>query len=322
MLSKEVEYGNIEYKRYILNSSLERLQSLITQMNWRLNEGDGCCFYYIGVNDDGSIYNINDDEYEQTINILQIMAKECDAKIKNIDNSSYYKIRIEKINNNIEYRILLIGNSGVGKTTFLANLIKGKLNKNYIVNHKHEYNSKTSSINYYNLYNKYLFFDSPGDEKYQKTLNKIINNIDFNLIINFSDDFYYLNEIKKNNNNIININDIYDYDLNVIIDKNKFINNITNYLEQIKNNTSKFNIIHSYYNNDIGYILCGFLTNGNMNVGDTYYLQTKNNKYKIKVNSIYKLNKNINNITGPATFSINIDYDGEYEKFLSINLQY
>ena len=322
MLSKEVEYGNIEYKRYILKSSLERLQSLITQMNWRLNEGNGCCFYYIGVNDDGSIYGINDDEYDQTINMLKIMSEDCNAIIKYISYNTFYKVRIEKINNNIEYRILLIGNSGVGKTTFLANLIKGKLNKNYIVNHKHEYNNKTSSINYYNLHNKYLFFDSPGDEKYQKTLNKIINNIDFNLIINFSNDFYYLNEIKKINNNIVDINDIYDYNLNTIIDKNKFINNITNYLQQIKNKTSKFNIIQSYYNNDIGYILCGFLTNGKMNVDDTYYLQTKNNKYKIKVNSIYKLNKNINNITGPATFSINIDYDGEYEKFLYINLQY
>ena len=44
MLPPEIEEGNYEYKRYISSLTKERFNELSTQMNWRLNEGNGFCF--------------------------------------------------------------------------------------------------------------------------------------------------------------------------------------------------------------------------------------------------------------------------------------
>ena len=63
MLQPEVEEGNIEYKRFILNLSPHRFEQLTSQMKWRLSEGQGEAIYYIGVEDDGSIYGLNIDQF-------------------------------------------------------------------------------------------------------------------------------------------------------------------------------------------------------------------------------------------------------------------
>jgi GTPase SAR1 family protein len=325
MLKPEVENGNIEYKRLINYKTKSRLFSLTTQLQWRLNEGNGCCYYYLGVNDDGSIYYINNNEYNISIKCLREMCTYCDCKIVNINKkNNYYKIRIEKNNNKKEYRILIVGESGVGKTTFLSNLIKGKTNKNYIINHKHEMETgKTSSINYYDINYKndvYLFFDSPGDKKYKKTFNKIVNNIIFNLVIVIGE----YDNILQNDCPIINLKDICDIDFfTELIDKGKFMENVKkniNY-KTVKYYNNKFNIVQYYYNNDIGYILCGFFIGDEMKVEDTYYLYTKKNKYKVKINSIYKLGKNIIKVKGLSTFSVNISFIDEYNggKFIYLH---
>ena len=192
-LKPEVEWGNIEYKRFFKDMNKRKLFSLTAQMNWRLNEGDGICYYYIGVNDDGSIHNISKNEFDFSLKILKKMASECHAKISNIKlNDNYYIVTLKKnwiIQKLKEYRILLIGDTNTYKTTFLARLVKGKNNKKYIVNHKHEIESgDTSSMNYYTIQdneNKYLLFDSPGNKKYVKTLLKMIDSIDYNLVIFF-----------------------------------------------------------------------------------------------------------------------------------------
>jgi signal recognition particle receptor subunit beta len=325
MLQPEIESGNIEYKRLINYKTEARLFSLTSQLQWRLNEGDGCCYYYLGVNDDGSIYPITINEYNLSINCLSEMCSYCDCKIVNINkcyykNNYYYKIRIEKNNNKKEYRILIVGNSGVGKTTFLSNLIKGKINKNYIVNHKHEMETgKTSSINYYNINfdnNIYLFFDSPGDEKYKKTFDKIINNIIFDLIIVIGDNYNVQNYFLQNDCKIINLNDICDKDFfTELIDRNKVMENIKKHINHkiMKYSNNKFNILQYYYNNDIGYILCGFFIGNKMRVGDIYYLYTKENKFQVKINSIYRLGKNVIKVNGLSTFSVNISFIDEYD---------
>ena len=57
MLPPEIEEGNIEYKCYFKDIRKQRFIELSTQMNWRLNEGNGTAYYYIGVNDNGTIYD-------------------------------------------------------------------------------------------------------------------------------------------------------------------------------------------------------------------------------------------------------------------------
>lgn len=52
-LPPEPQYGNIEYKLKLTNPSKQRLDHLITQLKWRLNEGNGEAIYEIGVTDSG-----------------------------------------------------------------------------------------------------------------------------------------------------------------------------------------------------------------------------------------------------------------------------
>lgn len=44
-LPPEMELGNVEYKAKLVNPSSSRLQHLITQMKWRLREGQGEAIY-------------------------------------------------------------------------------------------------------------------------------------------------------------------------------------------------------------------------------------------------------------------------------------
>ena len=53
-LDAEREEGNTEYKRQLANPSPERFEELVSQLKWRLGEGQGEAIYEIGVADDGS----------------------------------------------------------------------------------------------------------------------------------------------------------------------------------------------------------------------------------------------------------------------------
>ena len=107
--------------------------------------------------------------------------------IKLNKNSIYFKVKIknnELCKNLKERKILFLGKSGIGKTTFLSYIINNKLSDNsriFILNHKHELESgKSSSFNYqYYIHNnmKYIFFDTPGDKMYTKTLNRILSSL-------------------------------------------------------------------------------------------------------------------------------------------------
>ena len=45
-------------------------------MNWRLNEGNGICYYYIGVNDNGTIYDkLNQKQIKYSHLILNQLSK-------------------------------------------------------------------------------------------------------------------------------------------------------------------------------------------------------------------------------------------------------
>lgn len=49
-LPPEPEQGNIEYKLKLINPSSQRFEHLVTQMKWRLKEGQGEAIYQIGTN--------------------------------------------------------------------------------------------------------------------------------------------------------------------------------------------------------------------------------------------------------------------------------
>ncbi|KAG8824255.1 hypothetical protein FRC17_009143 [Serendipita sp. 399] len=80
-LTPEVEQGNVEYKLILVNPSPERLQKLVTQMNWRLMEGNGQAYYQLGVADSGELVGLTRREMEATLETLENMAGELGASV-------------------------------------------------------------------------------------------------------------------------------------------------------------------------------------------------------------------------------------------------
>ncbi|KHJ79295.1 hypothetical protein OESDEN_21062 [Oesophagostomum dentatum] len=80
-LPPEMELGNIEYKVKLVNPSSSRLQHLITQMKWRLREGQGEAIYEVGVEDGGQMSGLSDVEMEASLTTLRTMASALGASM-------------------------------------------------------------------------------------------------------------------------------------------------------------------------------------------------------------------------------------------------
>jgi len=94
-LSPENDDGNIEYKRHLYDLKGIKLEKLVSQMQFRMREGNGVCYYCLGVNDNGTIYNMTNLEKIETIeNILMVITKlnYVVSKFEKLNN--YYKIKI------------------------------------------------------------------------------------------------------------------------------------------------------------------------------------------------------------------------------------
>ena len=72
----QVEEGNIEYKLKLVNPSKSRFEHLVTQMKWRLQEGEGEAIYEIGVADNGMLAGLTEQEMKASLETLNSMAKE------------------------------------------------------------------------------------------------------------------------------------------------------------------------------------------------------------------------------------------------------
>jgi GTPase len=354
MLFAENDEGNIEYKRYLKTyQNDERFEELKTQLIWRVKEGNGEAIYYLGVNDDGSFCKLNQQEKIDTVKTMKNLVKEANLKIIKfqkifVDDDYYLRVIIrENIKILEERRILLLGPSGVGKTTFLANIILGKIGNDarlHLFNHKHEMiEKKTSSFNYtYLIYNniKWVFIEAPGDNKYVKIRNKIVlsfgSTINLALFIDYPDsnwnkkDIYidYLNKMNipfYNLNLYSNDNLFPNYNCRKPINKKNLFDNLlkTKINKSITHNV-EFMILQSFIqleNNKI--ILTGILKTGKIFENQQLYLYNKNIIKEITINSIHLDDKPIDKISGPKTISICIDYCSDiknYNGFLSNQL--
>jgi len=98
MLKPEKEEGNIEYKRLISNNS-NRLEALASQMKWRLTEGIGECYYYIGIEDNGMISKLNRLSLLRSLRNLERVVNIIDSKITKIERFEYdiYEYLVVKI---------------------------------------------------------------------------------------------------------------------------------------------------------------------------------------------------------------------------------
>ena len=286
LLYPENDFGNIEYKRKIININTDRFEELKTQMLFRLNEGNGICYYYLGINDDGTLYNMNNKEKNETFknfkNIVTSLSLKIN-KIENIDKLNYFKITVILKKKNLigrEIRILLLGPSNSGKTTFISSMVN-KISddgngycRSKLLKSNHELISGSNSFNltksfYYNFNKsniKITFIDTPGKKKYYKNRNYALTSNNPDIIIFFfnnlnditnyisyidycllNNKFIFFATIKKiiKEDNIIIKNKLY------YIDKINCLNfNKNNFLEKILAKYYKYLPKEQNYNND------------------------------------------------------------------------
>ena len=87
---KEDYYGNIEYKRYFYFKDYHRFQKYTTQLNYRLHEGNGRAIYIIGIDDNGTILGLSDNQIKENINFFLEMCNELKVNL-NLQMNCIYK---------------------------------------------------------------------------------------------------------------------------------------------------------------------------------------------------------------------------------------
>jgi len=164
----ENDDGDTEYKRMLVGKTKPRIDELETQMRYRMEEGDGQCTYVIGVDDDGTPFGLNDEEYLETRRILEKICKrndyslrllienECNRKSNPPEKKEPLKIYefLIRENNTIDYeevKIAVGGNVNASKSTTVGVLISGQLDDGRgsarlkVLNFKHEVETGRSS---------------------------------------------------------------------------------------------------------------------------------------------------------------------------------
>jgi hypothetical protein len=295
-MEKECDMGNIEYKRYIKFASEKKKSSLISQLKFRLKEGNGICFYNIGVEDDGEIYNISDDNYNETILNLKFMCDQINAEIlliekkfiinnDNILNDYYYQIYIADIISNNEIRILNVSSKN--------NLeLFGLDNENNIINNNENsiYDIKKNSKLYF----------------YINNINNLNNYMILRFMLTFKPHIINISENIKIDNKIIslikNIGIFYTFYENINENINQ-IKNISNNIFESKNLMSLYNVL--YKGNVINQNkIYACITSKNLNSIENIYLYTSDNNKKIKINDIQHITQSINSINKDKLISI------------------
>ncbi|CAM9688833.1 GTP-binding protein 2 [Lampetra fluviatilis] len=177
-LPPEAEEGNIEYKLKLVNPSQYRLEHLVTQMKWRLQEGRGEAIYQIGVEDCGLIAGLSLEEMRASLKTLRRMADKLGADLtilreRNVEFEDkcpkmVAEVLIRKVPDDqqfLDLRVAVLGNVDAGKSTLLGVLTQGELDNGRgrarlnLFRHLHEIQSgRTSSISF-----EILGFNSKGE---------------------------------------------------------------------------------------------------------------------------------------------------------------
>lgn len=140
-LPPEPQMGNIEYKLKLVNPSATRLEHLVTQMKWRLREGNGEALYNIGVEDNGIMTGLSDEDMCFSLDTLQEMARRLEATVQVLRQRRIpctetsperivAEILVRKVPDDqqaIELRVCVLGSADVGKSTLLGVLTQGEL---------------------------------------------------------------------------------------------------------------------------------------------------------------------------------------------------
>ncbi|XP_055956923.1 GTP-binding protein 2 [Patella vulgata] len=178
-LPPEEELGNVEYKRTLVRPSVTRLEHLVTQMKWRLEEGHGEAIYEIGVEDNGILAGLTDSDLDASLETLETMSSRLGASLtvlrersiedeKSTGRRRAMELLIRKVPDDQEFldlRLAVLGNVDTGKSTLLGVLTQGEQDNGRgrarlnLFRHLHEIQSgRTSSISH-----EILGFDGKGE---------------------------------------------------------------------------------------------------------------------------------------------------------------
>ncbi|MEM7825844.1 MAG: GTP-binding protein [Candidatus Aenigmatarchaeota archaeon] len=196
------ENKNIEFKEKLVSSvhlKEDKKQHLASQMKFRLEVGDGKAVYILGVNDEGNAKGLSEIEFEESLNVLKVIAREINAEIEKVEKFTE--------NGKIIGRVLIVkkyeskgkqhitvgvcGHVAHGKSTLIATLMTGKPDKNgkawlYLNVLPHEIERGLSADLHYALYGfekgKPLHLNNPLDKKERAKIvekaEKIISFVD------------------------------------------------------------------------------------------------------------------------------------------------
>ena len=87
-LEPERDDGNVEYKLKLTDDTESRVQRLATQMRYRCDEGGSECIYRLGVEDDGTMTGLTEEEYESTIRCIKTAANMNSYSIHNLTQTT------------------------------------------------------------------------------------------------------------------------------------------------------------------------------------------------------------------------------------------
>ncbi len=128
------EHGNVEFKERLdskVHLSDSKRKHLATQMKYRLEQGNGEAIYVIGVTDSGKPVGLDKLEFEETLNVLRVIAAENNAKIKQVEKYAVNgkiigKVTIRKVvKGKVNVIVATAGHVDSGKSTLLGSLISG-----------------------------------------------------------------------------------------------------------------------------------------------------------------------------------------------------
>ncbi|MFX1465603.1 MAG: GTP-binding protein [Promethearchaeota archaeon] len=196
--AKELDTGNVEYKLTLTNllTNQQKLDSLATQMHFRLGEGGGEAIYLIGVEDDGRLIGISETELEESENTLTEISALINAKVSRIrirdgeeGKVGEYLIRriIGAEDLPIDITIDTVGNVDSGKSTIIGCLISNELDDGRgsarlkVLRHLHEIESgRTSSVSHqvlgFDAKGRTVNYSSPSASVSPLTMNEVVEN--------------------------------------------------------------------------------------------------------------------------------------------------
>lgn len=163
-LAKEDDEGCVEYKWRLTGVTPQRLEHLITQMKFRVEEGHGECVYELGVSDNGVPKGLTADDFAESLGTIERMARRLNFETSIVMEKLVGGAPVRKCAEILvrryasterihDLRVVLLGDHDVGKSTLVGVLTQGTLDDGFgsgrqsAFNHKHELQSgKTSSI--------------------------------------------------------------------------------------------------------------------------------------------------------------------------------